>query len=143
MTDPAEIDLAGLLRAPAESLLRRLPVDPSTDRTRAGDRWLVFEADGLSLRVRCEEDEAGGGSRVASWTATFESPPSSLRAAAGRLGLWPEVAPDAAPGTGESMIRRPLGADGDGPVHSLTAAVRDGRIVQVTAFDEPPDWTDP
>lgn len=138
MTGPEPVDLAGSVGLPAERLLERLPARPVADRTGRGDRWLVFELPAVSLRVRCERRE--GSDRVASWTASFEDPPASLRAAAERLGLWPELAPDAGGAEAGSMIRRPLrSADGEA-VHSVTAAVRDGRVVQVTAFDEPPDW---
>lgn len=140
MTGAESVDLGGLLGAPVERLLERMPGVPAADRASRGDRWLVFELDGLSLRVRCEPSEAT--TRVSSWTATFGHPPASLRAAAERVGLWPELEPDADVPAGGGMIRRPLPADGVGAVHSVTAAVRDGRIVQMTAFDEPPDWTE-
>lgn len=140
MTESGPIDLEGLLRAPVGRLLEAVAGEPATDRRSRGERWLVFERGDLSLRVRCEE--VGGQERVASWTATFGEPPSSLRAAAEPLGLWPELAPDADAATSEPMIRRPLPAAGGGAVHSVTAAVRDGGILQLTAFDEPPDWTD-
>lgn len=129
-----------MLRAPTGELLEGLPASPATDRRSRGERWLVFELEGVSLRVRCEE--AGDGERVASWTATFREPPATLRSAAERVGLWPELAPDEAAAGSAPMLRRPLpGGDGE-TVHSVTAAVRDGGIIQLTAFDEPPDWTD-
>jgi len=134
-----ELSLRGLLREPAERLLGAVPVEPATDRRRRGERWLVFDLPGLSLRVRCEEVE--GGERVASWTATFREPPATLREAAERVGLWPELEPDARAADSGPMLRRPLPAADGGTVHSVTAAVREGGIVQMTAFDEPPDWT--
>lgn len=136
-----DVELRGILRQPAARLLEVLPGEPATDRRRRGERWLVFELDAVSLRVRCEE--GGEGERVASWTATFREPPASLREAAGVVGMWPELAPDAdvaADGASAPMIRRPLPAGDGETVHSVTAAVRDGGIVQMTAFDEPPDW---
>ena len=136
-----EIELRGMLREPASRLLAALPAEPATDRRCRGERWLVFEFDDLSLRVRCQEGEGGGeGGRVASWTATFRQPPASLREAAELLGMWPELAPDADAAGSSPMIRRPLPAGDGETVHSVTAAVRDGGIVQMTAFDEPPDW---
>lgn len=139
MTGAGALELRGLLRAPVERLLAAVPAEPSTDRGRRGERWLVFELPGLSLRVRCEE--ADGEERVASWTATFRDPPDTLRRAAERVGLWPELEPDARAAAGGPMLRRPLPAEDGETVHSVTAAVRDGGIVQMTAFDEPPDWT--
>ena len=141
MTDGGRVGLRGMLHAHPDRLLDALPVEPETDRSRRGERWLVFELADLSLRVRCEESDAGP--RVASWTATFREPPGSLREAAELVGMWPELAPDAdARGdeTDAPMIRRPLPAGDGETVHSLTAALRDGGIVQMTAFDEPPDW---
>lgn len=137
------VELRGMLREPASRLLEALPAEPATDRRRRGERWLVFELDDLSVRVRCEESqggESGKGGRVASWTATFRRPPASLRAAAELVGMWPELAPDADAAGSSPMIRRPLPAGDGETVHSVTAAVRDGGIVQMTAFDEPPDW---
>lgn len=139
MTDEGRVELGDVLRAPPDRLLEALPTEPATDRRRRGERWLVFELDDLSLRVRSEESEEG--ERVASWTATFREPPASLREAAELVGMWPELAPDAVAESGAPMIRRPLPAAGGETVHSVTAAVRDGNIVQMTAFDEPPDWT--
>ncbi len=139
MTEAPALEMRGMLRAPAARLLGAVPSEPVTDRTRRGERWLVFELPDLSLRARCGETDEG--ERVASWTATFREPPATLRCAAERVGLWPELAPDAAPPGSGPMIRRPLpSGDGDA-VHSATAAVREGEIVQLTVFDEPPDWT--
>lgn len=138
MTGGARAELRGALRTPVERFLEGLPVDPATDRRSRSERWLVFELEDLSLRVRCEE--AGGDERVASWTATFREPPATLREAAELVGMWPELAPDAE-AAGAPMIRRPLPGGDGGTVHSVTAAVRDGGVIQMTAFDEPPDWT--
>lgn len=140
MTGHGRLELRGMLRAPAERLLEALPAEAETDRRRRGERWLVFELSGMSLRVRCEETEEG--ERVASWTATFREPAASLREAAECLGLWPELAPDADGAGGGSMLRRPLPSEDGEAVHSVTASVRDGGVAQVTAFDEPPDWTE-
>ena len=140
-TGGGEVELRGVLREPASRLLEALPAEPATDRWRRGERWLVFELDDLSLRVRCEESGGDGeGGRVASWTATFRQPPASLREAAELVGMWPELAPDTDAAGSSPMIRRPLPAGDGETVHSVTAAVRDGGIVQMTAFDEPPDW---
>lgn len=147
MTEPAEVGLAGLLRSPVGRLREAVGVEPATDRRSRGERWLVFETGGVSLRVRCEARGDGEGDRgverVASWTATFREPPATLRAAAEAVGMWPELAPDLDAEEAGAMIRRPLPADDDdGTVHSVTAAVREEGILQLTAFDEPPDWTD-
>ncbi|MFB6240479.1 MAG: hypothetical protein ABEJ46_02770, partial [Gemmatimonadota bacterium] len=141
MTGAAQVELAGVLRAPVERLREAVGGEPAADRRSRGERWLVFETDGVSLRVRCEspDDGRGGGpERVASWTATFRDPPGTLRAAAEALGMWPELAPDRDAAEAGPMIRRPLPAGDGETVHSVTAAVRDGGILQMTAFDEPP-----
>lgn len=104
------------------------------------DVWLRFAGQSVSLRVRCESEAGGGPPRVASWTATFESGRVSLRTAAEALGLWPDVAPDCEARGREPLIRRPLEDPVEGRRHSMTATVRRGAIVQVTVFDEPPDW---
>lgn len=139
MTGGGLAELRGVLRAPADRLLEAVSIPPATDRRSRGERWLVFDLDGLSLRARCERTEEGD--RVASWTATFREPPSTLREAAERVGMWPELAPDAEAAGSAPMIRRPLSAGDGETVHSVTAAVREGGIIQMTAFDEPPDWT--
>lgn len=140
MTGGPGVELRGMLRAPVRRLMEALPEEPVTDRRRGGERWLVFELTDLSLRVRCTGASDGDGGRVASWTASFREPPSTLREAAERLGLWPELAPDAGAAGAGGMLRRPLpSSEGEAP-HSVTAAVRGGAIRQVTAFDEPPDW---
>lgn len=140
MTEPGGIDLGGLLRAPVGKLLEALGDEPVTDRRSRGERWLVFETGEMSLRVRCREMR--GEQRVASWSATFREPRPTLRVAAEQVGLWPELEPDAEAAGSEPMLRRPLPAGDGEAVHSVTAAVRDGGILQLTAFDEPPDWTD-
>lgn len=104
------------------------------------DVWLRFAGDGVSLRIRCEAEAGGGEPTVASWTATFESGRTSLRDATGALGLWPDAAPDCEARGRGPLIRRPLEDPADGRRYSMTATVRQGVIVQVTVFDEPPDW---
>lgn len=121
---------------------------------------MVFETAEITFRARCAADaearadrgangggEAGvndGGGmepRVASWSATFAEGHPTLRDAAATLGLWPDCAPDRKAAAAEApLLRRPLPDPGGDAVHSLTATVRGGRIVQVTVFDEPPDW---
>lgn len=139
MTGTRTLEMRGMLRAPPGRLLGVVPCEPVTDRSRRGERWLLFELSDLSLRARCEETDEG--ERVASWTATFREPPATLRRAAERVGLWPELAPDAAARGSGPMLRRPLPSVDDDVVHSATAAVREGGIAQLTVFDEPPDWT--
>lgn len=132
-------DLSTLLGTARSDLDARLG-PPEVDRRVGDDVWLRFSAGGVSLRVRCEPAPAGGAPAVASWTATFAPGRSSLRSAAETLGLWPAAAPDRDAAEAGPLIRRPLPDPSVDRVHSLTATVRAGRIVQVTAFDEPPDW---
>jgi hypothetical protein len=132
-------NLGGLIGcSPAEVADRLGP--PTMERRVGGDVWLRFAAEGVSLRVRCEAEAGGGEPTVASWTATFEAGRASLRAAAEALGLWPDVAPDCEARGRGPLIRRPLEDPAGGCRHSMTAAVRRGVIVQVTVFDEEPDW---
>lgn len=142
---------------------------PRIERRTGPDRWLLYERDGIRLRIRCgpggkaaagqdataraamarppavaaEDPDAteSPDARVASWTASFPAGEASLRAAAERLGMWPDCAPDAAPAQRRGLLRRPL-PGGRGGLHSLTATVRGGRVVQLTAFDERPEWLD-
>jgi hypothetical protein len=65
---------------------------------------------------------------------------STLREAAEPLGLWPACAPDERVPVGSGLLCRPLADAATGATHSLTATVRDGRIVQIAVFDEPPEW---
>lgn len=137
-SDRGPLSLSRLLGLPVAETLERLG-RPRSDRRVGGDRWLVLERDGMTLRVRARP--AGGGEeRVASWTVTFPKGPRSLREAAEAVGLWPACAPDADARTAGPLLRRPLPHPETGALHSLTARVRAGRIVQMTAFDEPPDW---
>lgn len=132
-------ELSGLIGRSAAEVADLLG-PPTMERRVGGDVWLRFAGEGVSLRVRCEAEAAGGAPTVASWTATFESGRPSLRAAAGALGLWPDVAPDCEAREQGPLIRRPLENPVDGRRCSMTATVRRGTIVQVTVFDEPPDW---
>ncbi|HKK08664.1 MAG TPA: hypothetical protein VKA44_07250 [Gemmatimonadota bacterium] len=130
--------LAGLLGAASGSLLGRLG-PPSADTRTGEERWLRFEGAGWSLRVRLSG--SASGERVSSWTLGLEPGVRTLRAAAEPVGLWPACAPDAAaPEVREPLLRRPLPDPGGGADRSLTASVRGGRVVALTAFDEAPDW---
>lgn len=123
--------LADLIGTPADELEGRL--GPATTRRRAGDEaWLLLEADGVELRVRCERGAPDGAAapappssadapdapssgetelRVASWTATFPEGRRTLRSAAEPLGLWPACAPDVAAAEVDApLIRRELPA---------------------------------
>jgi hypothetical protein len=83
----------------------------------------------------------GADRRVASWTLSLPGGASTLREAAEPAGLWPACAPDAeADATGSPLLRRRLPGPEGSTDRSLTATVRGGRIVALTAFDEPPDW---
>jgi len=128
----------GLIGAGSDEVTRRLG-RPVADRSAGGGRWLRFEGRGWGLRVRL-----GTGRRVASWTLNLPGGTSTLREAAEPAGLWPACAPDAeaagADATGSSLLRRRLPGPEGSTDRSLTATVRGGRIVALTAFDEPPDW---
>jgi hypothetical protein len=121
---------------PADAVVSALG-EPVARRLTGEDLWLVFEAPGRRLRVRC--DVAREGAEVTSWTLSFDAGPRSLREATEPLGLWPQVAPDIAAELYEgSPILRAVAAEGR--MHSLTVSVEDGRIHKVTLFDEPPEW---
>ncbi len=78
---------------------------------------------------------------MASWTLGLSPGALTLREAAEPVGLWPACAPDApAAGAGLPLLRRRLPDPEGGADRSLTASIRGGRIVALTAFDEPPDW---
>jgi hypothetical protein len=129
------LPLDGLIGAPPDEVARRLG-RPSADRAAGGGRWLRFEGEGWSLRVRLGVD-----GRVASWTLSVPGGAVSLREVAEPVGLWPDCAPDATAATaGRPLLRRRLHDPEGGPDRSLTASIRGGRIVALTAFDEPPDW---
>ncbi len=136
--------LTGLLGLTVDGLGERLG-PPDVDRPIGRERWLIYRRQGLTLRIRCTATDSGdaqgeSGERVASWTVSFVHGYPSLREALERLGLWPACAPDQVPRAEDRMFRRAL-PDPDGEAtYSLTAGIRDARIVQVTAFDEPPDW---
>jgi len=128
--------LAGLLGAGREEVRHRIG-RPAAER-RIGDHlWQRFEGDGWSLRVRTD---AGG--RVASWTLALAEGAATLRQVAEPTGLWPACAPDGIPER-EPVLRRHLPDPSGGPDRTLTATVRGGRLVALTAFDEPPDWEPP
>ncbi len=124
-----------LIGAGPDEVTRRLG-RPVADRSAGGGRWLRFEGRGWGLRVRLGADH-----RVASWTLRLPGGASTLREATEPVGLWPACAPDAAAGSaGRPLLRRRLSGPEGSTDRSLTATVRGGRIVALTAFDEPPDW---
>jgi len=136
--------LTGLLGLAVGGLGERLG-PPDVDRPIGRERWLIYHRQDLTLRIRCTEADSGdpgldSGERVASWTVNFANGYASLREALEELGLWPAAAPDRVPRAGDRMFRRALPDPEGGPTYSLTAAIRDMRIVQITAFDEPPEW---
>lgn len=112
---------------------------PDVERSAGGNRWLVYEREALTLRIRCRRPEADRPCRVASWTATLAAGRATLREAAEPLGLWPLCAPDADARSAEGPSLRRAIRGGDA-VHSLTARVRAGSIDQITVFDEAPEW---
>jgi hypothetical protein len=121
---------------PADAVVSALG-EPVARRLTGEDLWLVFEAPGTRLRVRC--DASRERAEVASWTISFDAGPPSLREAAEPLGLWPQAAPDVPAEQSEgSPILRAVAAEGR--MHSLTVSVEDGRIHRITLFDEPPEW---
>lgn len=129
------VGLIGLSEAEVSSRLGQ----PEARRAVGDDLWLVFSRPDLQLRVRCRAD-ATNNPRVASWTATFDQARPTLASAAEAVGAWPAVAPDEAAGdVAAPLIRRPLSTSG-GMTHSFTATVRAGGIIQVSVFDEAPDW---
>jgi hypothetical protein len=114
--------------------------DPEARRTTGSDRWLVFRAPGVRLRVRCagSSDEAAV---VASWSLTFESGFQSLREATEPFGLWPACAPDETASTpGGGLIRRAITRGSSDARLTLTATVRGNAIQKLDLFDEEPDW---
>ena len=123
-----------------ESELQNLLGAPSSRRDIGTDVWLVFATSDFTLRARCSE--SGDANRCVSWTAVFPDGLRLLSEAAGLVGLWPLVQPDENADEVEApLIRRRLSMPGRAMVHSFTAAIRNGRIVSVSAFDEAPDWT--
>lgn len=129
--------LAGLLGAePAD--LKELLGEPEADRRVDDQRWLVYELDGIgSLRFRCSP-------RISSWSLAFEHPlPSSLRAAAAVVGLWPELGPDAPAGVEggreRTLVRRRV-RDRGGGAASATALLGPEGVFRLAVFDEEPEW---
>lgn len=132
--DADVIGLTGLLGAGPGELRERLG-PPAADRRVDGQRWLVWELDGMgSLRVRCSPV-------VSSWSLSFRDPlPPSFRGAASRVGLWPELAPEAgASERAAGLVRRRV-RDREGRAASATAALGPGGVVRLAVFDEPPEW---
>lgn len=146
--DATLFPLKDLVGRPERELLRRLG-EPRARRSVGRDRWLLYERRGARLRIRCRSEGPEGTYRVASWTATLARGRRSLREATEPLGLWPAAEPDEEASAADvPLLRRAVraesldrpGGTADPALRSLTARVRDGRIDQVTLFDEPPDW---
>ncbi len=129
-------DVGELLGAPVQTAFDRYG-RAVADRMAGEDRWLRFEGPGWDLRLRARAAADGGTPCVRSWTATFARGFDTVSEARHALGLPAAERPT--PGIGVEERRQPL-RDGRGRVHSLTAAVRDGRVRAVSGFDEPPDW---
>ncbi|MGH7541356.1 MAG: hypothetical protein ACRELC_10180 [Gemmatimonadota bacterium] len=133
--------LDGLIGRSPERLRARL--GPETASHRIGcDRWLVYERPEGRLRIRVTDADAGFGTspggRIASWTATFHQPVDSAETALRCLGLDARALAAAEPGV--PLLRAALPDPDAGTVHSLAALLRQGAIVRVAAFDEPPEW---
>lgn len=124
-----------LLGAPVETAFERYG-RAAADRRAGEDRWLRFRGPGWDLRLRARPGRDGGPALVRSWTAAFERGFDTLAEARCALGLPPT---ESCAGTAAADLRQPL-HDEAGRVHSMTAALRDGRIRAVSGFDEPPDW---
>lgn len=144
MGEGSGLRLDALIGRSVELLRARLGME-TTSREAGGGRWLVYERPDVHLRVRVAPVErapgngtAPGVQRIASWTATFRRPPGSTEELASRLGIPVAGLAPAAPGA--PLLRAPLPDPETGALHSLTVLRRGGRLVQVTAFDEPPDW---
>jgi hypothetical protein len=134
-------ELGDLLGQPLAGVRVRFG-EPSVDRTVAGDRWLIYEHRDARLRIRLVSDGAGAREeRVASWTLTYRTPWLRPEEAARslRLNLTGDLRL-----VGDSELRRCALADPvSGQVHSLTATTVGGRLRELTAFDEPPEWVEP
>ncbi|MCG8466941.1 MAG: hypothetical protein MJB57_01835 [Gemmatimonadetes bacterium] len=137
MTGPIP-DLSGTLQERLPVLETRLG-RPVADRTSGADRWILYEGDGWSLRLRARASREGEDARVRSWTVTFDEGFETLSQACTALGLPAVVAEEVARGD-HASLRAPLSSDARGAVCSLTALRRDGRVRSVTVFDEAPDW---
>ena len=141
MTAPGR--LAALTGASVDELHERFG-EARTVRNVSGAEWRIYElaAGSLRLRVIPAADPAARG-RVASWTLTLAEPADTLRLATEPLGLWPAAGPDVvAADVAQPLVRRALEVSGavGRAEHTLTATVRYGRITQISAFDEAPDW---
>lgn len=107
------------------------------DRRVGEDRWLRFEGPGWSMRLRARPGKEGDAALIRSWTVAFAHGFNTVADAMGALGL---PVPEPLAGTATlGDLRQPL-RDEAGRVHSLTAAVRAGRVRAVSGFDESPDW---
>ncbi len=134
-------DLSGLVGLTEAALVDRLG-DPEARQDVGGERWLVFDLPGLTLRVRCAADGPDGARTVRSWSAALDRAGATLRQAVEPLGLWPACAPDErADDLDAPLARRGLPAGEDGPERSLTAVLGADGFRRVAVFDEPPEWT--
>jgi hypothetical protein len=133
----------GVVGSRVEVVRSRLGV-PAAERRVGKERWLVYESPDVTLRIRCEGASEAERDRdvehVASWMAALRLGYDTLREATEPFGLWPACAPDEAAPAGSSLLCRSLEDPATGAVHTLTATVREGRVVQITVFDEPPEW---
>lgn len=106
---------------------------------------MVYALPGARLRIRIGPIP-GRGARVRSWTVTFERGHPSLEAACSALGIRPDPAhpadgrPARSPEGTAGFLRRGYTDRRSGRVDSLTARMKGGAVVSVTAFDEPPEW---
>jgi hypothetical protein len=113
----------------------------AVDKSVGNGRWLVYDLRGMRLRIRLapKRGSQAGSERVVSWTVTFLQGgprPTDVAASLG-LSLHDEFEPVP---KDPCLLRCPLSDPGSGDLHSLTARVEEGRLVELTAFDEPPEW---
>lgn len=141
MTRP--LALGDLIGRPLNAVRSRL--GPATVEKRlAEERWLVYDLPDARLRIRLGRDRRPGADseRVASWTMTFRRDGPRPGEVTKLLGLRVEDGFEPLP-SDRGLLRCPITDPVSGDLHSLTARVRGGRLVELTAFDEAPDWLDP
>lgn len=109
----------------------------------AGDLWVVYELADARLRVRLTygDHSQADSPHVASWTIAFHRSGPRPEEATHTLGLSLGGDLESTP-EDPLLLRCPITDPVSGARHSLTARVRDGRLVELSAFDEPPEWLD-
>jgi len=111
---------------------------PDSDRLVGRNHWIVYSRDEWRLRLRGGSPGVASASTIRSWTLDLTEGFPDLPAALEAFGLRatsPIEAPSVAAG---GMLRCEICAR-QRPA-SLTARIAAGRVVALSAFDEPPDW---